>query len=553
MPPPASPAAKGELRQLHFRLAATRARLLFTRMGAGLAAAASLAIGGLAAEMTLDWLVHLPWLARACFSLPALGGAGWILYREVLLPVFRIPSDHAVACAIERAMPVFQTRFIASIQLGRDAAAKKNALVGALIRETASIAAGQDFRKAVKSGKLIRTARLLACVLVAAGGLAWLGRADDKLLLERALLLTTRLPTRTRIEKIDCPAKIASGEDLKIEVQAGGVIPREGLIVAQAGSRRSEYKLEPDPDGVGRFHAIIRSVPDSLDFRVSLNDATSDPVTVQVFSPPAVLGIQALEIFPAYTNLPPMPRPTGDLSLLAGSVLRLTVTASGPVKAGSVLLAGLDKDIPLSMDTANRLEAHAGIPIPKEGLTGFSIRLVDDNGIASRETAVYRIDIVPDLPPAVKITHPGDEEAATAGATELIAFHAEDDFGVAKVFLHYIVNHGQEKMIEFDLGGATPRRLDRRFEWNLEALKLAPGGLIEYWMEAMDANNVTGPGKGVTEVARIKIVTEEEKRMELAERMNDALGSLDEVSQSQDELARKLGTEIFQKPGDANP
>jgi hypothetical protein len=115
------------------------------------------------------------------------------------------------------------------------------------------------------------------------------------------------------------------------------------------------------------------------------------------------------------------------------------------------------------------------------------------------------------------------------------------------------VNHGQEKMIEFDLGGATPRRLDRRFEWNLEALKLAPGGLIEYWMEAMDANNVTGPGKGVTEVARIKIVTEEEKRMELAERMNDALGSLDEVSQSQDELARKLGTEIFQKPGDANP
>jgi hypothetical protein len=261
-----------------------------------------------------------------------------------------------------------------------------------------------------------------------------------------------------------------------------------------------------------------------------------------------VLGIEALEVFPPYTNLPPMARPTGDLSLLAGSVLRLTVAASGPVKSGSVHLAGLGTDVALSVDAGNRNKAHADIPIPKEGLTGFSIRLLDDNGIASRETAVYRIDIVPDLPPTIKITHPGEEEAATAGATELIAFHAEDDFGVARVFLHYIMNHGKEQVIEFDLAGATPRQVYRRFEWNLGALKLAPGGLVEYWMEAVDANSVTGPGRGLTEVARIKIVTEEEKRTELAERMNDALGSLDEVSQSEDELAGRLGTEIFQKP-----
>ncbi len=366
--------------------------------------------------------------------------------------------------------------------------------------------------------------------------------------LERALLLTTRLPSRTRIEKIDCPGKIASGEDLKIEVQAAGVLPEQGLILAQAGSRHSEYKLEPDAAARGRFHALIRSVPGSLSFRVTLNDATSEPVAVRVFSPPAVLGIQAVEVFPAYTNLPPMARPTGDLSMLAGSVLRLTVTASGPVKAGSVHLAGLEKDAPLTVDARNRSQVRTDLPIPKAGLTGFSIRLVDDNGIASRETAVYRIDILPDHPPIIKITRPGVEAAATTGATELIAFQAEDDFGVARVFLHYIMNHGDEKVIEFDMAGAIPRRLERRFEWNLGALKLAPGGLIEYWMEALDANNVTGPGRGVTERAKIKIVTEEEKRLELAERMNTALGSLDEVSQSEDQLAGRLGTQIFQMP-----
>jgi hypothetical protein len=248
-----------------------------------------------------------------------------------------------------------------------------------------------------------------------------------------------------------------------------------------------------------------------------------------------------------------MSRPAGDLSLLAGSVLRLTVAASTPVSEGSVHLAGLERDVALNVDPSDRRQARTDIPIPKEGLTGFSIRLLDDNGIPSRESAVYRIDIVPDRPPAIRITHPGNEDTATPAATELIAFRADDDFGVAKVLFHYVVNHGDERVFEFDLGGAVPRQLDRHFEWKLDALKLASGGLIEYWMEAVDANVVTGPGSGVTDHARIRIVTAEEKLAELAERTNDALGTLDETSQSEDELAKRLGAQIFQKPEGNHP
>jgi len=541
-------ATRRELRQLHFRLAATRVRLLATQTGTGVATAVSVLLGVFATEMTLDWLVHLPWLARACFSLPALAGAGWLLYREVLLPILRMPSNHAIACTIERAMPVFQTRLIASIQLGGTDAAKKSALVGALIRETAAMAAGEDFRKAVKTGKLTHALRVLGCVLVLAGGMAWWGHGNVKLLLERALLLTTRLPSKTRIDKIDAPTSLASGDDLKIDVEAGGSIPAAGVIIAQTGARTSEYKLERDPAAPGRFHAVIRSVPQSLSFRVRLGDAESDPMGVSVLVPPAVLGVRCVQVFPAYTNLPPRARPTGDLSLLAGSTLRLSVTASGPVKQGTIHLAGLETDVPMSVDGAKQEDADGEIAIPKAGLTGFSIRLVDEHGIASHETAVYRIDIIPDRAPTIKISHPGQDEVATAKATEVITFQAEDDFGVARVLLHYMVNDAAEKVIEFDLAGEAPRQLSRSFEWNLPSLKLEPGSVIDYWMEAVDGNNVTGPGKGVTEKAHIKIVTEDEKRTELTGRMNDALGTLDEVSQNEDDLSKKVGTQIFKKP-----
>ena len=544
----ADPDTRRGLRQLRFRVAATRTRLVASRLGTGLATALGILIAAFAVEMTLDWLVHLPWLARACFSLPAIAGAGFLLYREVLMPLLKMPSDHAVACVIERAMPVFETRLIASIQLGRGEAAKKNALVGALIRETAAMAAGENFRKAVKAGGLIRALRLLVCVALVAGGLAYVGRGELKLLLERALLLTTRLPSLTRIDKIDSPAKLAAGEDLNIDVRAAGVLPQSGLILLrQAGARLSEYKLDRDPAGPGRYHAVIRSVPKSLTFQVRLGDTESDPVAVSVFSPPVVLGVQCVQEFPTYTKLAPVARLTGDLSLLAGSRLHLTVAASGPVHEGSIHLAGLEKDLPLTVTAQKPQETRGEIPIPKEGLSGFSIRLVDDNGIPSRETAVYRIDIIPDRPPVISLTHPGPNEVATAAASEVVAFHAEDDFGVATVFLHYMVSGAPEKVIVFDLGGSTPRELDRRFEWNLTSLGMQPGGVIDYWLEAADANNVTGPGKGATDKAEIKIVTEDEKNAELTSRANDALGALDEMSRSEDDLSRHLGTQIFQK------
>jgi len=542
---------KKEMGQLRLRLAATRLRWLAAQVGAGKALALAILVGGLSLEMALDWLVHLPWLARACLSLPAIGGAAWILYRDALLPLLRMPGDHAMACCIERELPIFQTRLIASIQLGRKDRARKSTLVGALIRETVAIAALEDFRKAVKMEKLISSVRLLACALVVAGGVVWMSWGSVVLLMQRALLLTARLPTRTRIEKIECPAKIAEGEDLKIEVDADGVIPADGEIEAQMEGVRSKYRLEGT--GGGHFYAVIRNVGASMTFVARLNDATSNVVNVLAISPPVVTRVRCVEDFPPYTKLASIELPTGDLTLLAGSVLRVSVIAGDRIAQASAHLAGLEQDVSLSVDQKIGRLARGAIPIPKAGLTGFSLRLVNADGIASRATAVYPIDIVQDRAPTVEITEPDRNETATAKAEEVVAFNAVDDFGVSKVLLHYVMNHGAEKVVDFHLAGTSPRKVVRRFDWKLETLNMVPGGTIEYWLEAVDGNDVTGPGRGFSEHAQIKIVTDEEKREELAERTSETLGSLDDVSQGEESLAKHVGAQIFQKPGGGNP
>jgi hypothetical protein len=196
------------------------------------------------------------------------------------------------------------------------------------------------------------------------------------------------------------------------------------------------------------------------------------------------------------------------------------------------------------------------VEIPAKDVAGMTFQLVDSEGVESRSMAVHRIEVVPDLPPTIRILLPARrEELLTKKATLLLGFDAKDDFGVAKVLLHYAVNWTEgapHKTLELDLGTEQPKTLERRFEWKIERITPAPAvnDTIDFWLEARDANDVTGPGIAVMpEHYQARIVTEEEKRADLANRLNDTLRTLDAVRQSQEDLAQKLGDLIHEKPG----
>src|SRR5277367_1182603 len=79
----------------------------------------------------------------------------------------------------------------------------------------------------------------------------------------------------------------------------------------------------------------------------------------------------------------------------------------------------------------------------------------------------------------------------------------------------------EPKRIEMDLGDGLPQNLQRRYTLDLSTIKppLTEGTTIEYWMEARDANDVTGPGIGESEHHTIKVVSEVEKKAEVMRRL----------------------------------
>jgi hypothetical protein len=274
---------------------------------------------------------------------------------------------------------------------------------------------------------------------------------------------------------------------------------------------------------------------------------------VKVIARPTVASIDCRQDYPAYTQLKPARRMLGELSLLAGSRLRLQVTATKDLQSGTIKCSGLDQSVPVQVNPKNPRELTGELPIPDRGLNGFSIQMRDTDGMESRDAAVYRVEVIPDKAPTVRITYPDRrEDLITRQATLIVGLEIFDDFAIDKVRLCYKVDamdDGAEKAVELDLQDEHPQRLRRRHEWQIGAFDplLKEGSRIEFWIEAADNNNATGPGLGASEHQFAKVVSEEEKRADLLNRAGDYLGSINDVATDQEKLNRNLGALIREK------
>jgi len=523
--------------------------------------AVSMLCAWLASETVTDFLANLPWVARLAFFVVGIGGALVLLVAYGIGPWRRRLDDERVALMVERALPAFQSRFIAAVQLAKsndDGASP--ALIKALVAETTAMAATMDFSAVIDTSRLRRWLKTAGFALLTAAGLAVAGEHKTWPLVRRAFLFHNPVPRKTLILDVSAPRVMAIGDPWRVTAVAGGIVPDNGrLILKTVSGRRQEFDL---PLGFGApppFTRTLQSMQESFDYRVALGDAETDTVRVQVKPRPGVVSVECRLTFPSYTRLPQQRRALGDLKVLAGSRLFLKVHTNATIKTGELRLVGGDhekviKTAPLSPDAKDRTQVSGEIAIPAKDVAGLTLHLVDEDGIESRGAAIYPIELMADEPPTIKILWPDRrEELLTREATMLIAFVAKDDYGVAKVRLNYAVDWVEgapHRSTDLDLGSALPKELNRRFNWRIGQIipHVEEGSVIDYWLEVLDANDVTGPGAGKTEHMQARIVSEAEKRADLANRLSDAMEGLNGVKQGQEDVNQHLGEIIFEKP-----
>lgn len=537
------------IRVLRNKLARTRFSILAVELARRIAITFSVIVTLLTSLLFLDLLADLDIQTRSLllFSIITLTAilAIWSLFSLIT----KWKNDETLALEIERKNKDFDSRLISSIQFAkRQAAFPENApmsMIHNMILETKDASQKFNFLKIVNPKALTRATLIFFVIIITSGIWVYSEKDNIPILVKRALGEQIEIPRDTTIIEEPNISTVGIGDNIQMTFKVKSKKTSElkaNLNIEYNSGRNVKVSLERTEKEPDTYTGTIEDVPESFSFDAQIDDAKTKTLTVTAIERPTIKNISATQVYPEFTKQSPTNHVPGDFTFFPGSEVTINIESSKELDSGNLKFLGLDNQMPLSVNKANKKEGVAKIKIPSQSLSGFSVLLTDSDEMDSKNNAIYKISLLTDLPPEIRITYPKrSEELVTRKATLLIKYEAIDRFGVNSINLKYKREENEIVTIPLMKEEASKKQISDSYEWNLGSLKtgLSEGDQIEYWLEASD-QNISGLNISSSEILSLKVVTPEEKRADLLGRTSDALGSVDEATNDQENLNKDL-------------
>ena len=294
----------------------------------------------------------------------------------------------------------------------------------------------------------------------------------------------------------------------------------------------------------GVYKLQLENVRESFEVIVTANDARKTR-EVEVVPRPAVREIVFEQDFPAYTGLKPQSRRRGDLTLLVGSKLNIKVTANKPVAGGYASIINAEseaKTVPMVVEGEQSSTLSVVLPLRDLNIIGFSVKLKDKHGFESRNEAMYRITMLPDKPPVVRVLEPVRKETKVTQRGRIpIIISVKDDYGVQELRLMVKLGNSPPQPLQLGTDQAIGRQKGIEHIWKIDdLLKPKIGDEITFWIEASDG---CAPEQGIGKSRELiaLVVSDDEKRRDLQNRATDSITGVNETAINQEKLNRELG------------
>jgi len=539
--------------------------------------ACTIALGLLLFSLSLlfDWFAELSITNRNILLIAILSvTAGHVIWTLASL-ITQQKSHEELALMVEKDHPGFNSRLISAVQFAEGKAAvpanAPSSMIKAMVSETEQEAGRFQFANIVDRRKMARAILLLMGIIVLAGiGALTIGKQNLDILLARAFGATTPIPHETRIIKAPGEMLVGIGDTIELSFTAESMVdnvnlPEEGELNVNYVNGRKESLLLPrmteevtlaanesnttiepvalnESTQVGTYTVTIADIQESFDFQATINDARTGKINVRAIERPQVESITGTQTYPSFTGNPPTQHAPGDFTLFPGGTMKLDITSTKDLTSAALHLIGTNTKVPVKVNSNNSKLCTVEFTIPPEKLSGFSLALTDTEEMQSRDDVVYRVSLLADRAPEIRITYPKrSEEMATRKARFLILYEATDRFGIASMNLRYRLGDSDTQSVPVSIPPNTPKSVSGKIDWDLTKLQpnLTEGDVLEYWLEATDQNAVSA-NTGSSEHLRVRIVTPEEKRADLLGRASDALGTVSEATTDQERLNNDL-------------
>ncbi|HTE01024.1 MAG TPA: DUF4175 family protein [Mucilaginibacter sp.] len=278
---------------------------------------------------------------------------------------------------------------------------------------------------------------------------------------------------------------VVQGEDLKLDLKLqGDKLPADVYIE----TANNTFKL--DKENISRFHYLFSNMQKNTRFKLSGNGFSSTAFEIKVNLKPSLLHFDVELNYPAYLHKKNEKLiNAGDLTLPVGTTVKWelhTQNASG-------VLFDINHDQKNITATAQDVFEHT-----EKIYKNSTYKISPLNVLVNRgDSASYRINVIPDEPPAITVNEKNDSVS-----TKALYFDGkiQDDHGFSSLTFNYkITSPGNKsagnaiaKQVKVDL---SKTQADFFYFWDLKQLGVKPGDQVSYYFEVADNDGVAGPKK----------------------------------------------------------
>jgi len=310
-------------------------------------------------------------------------------------------------------------------------------------------------------------------------------------------------------------ARVVYGKSLDVFATAAGEpVERVDLVLVDPGSGDEEV-LPMFPEASDRWRAVLSRVTTPRQYFVRAERARSRRFSLDVITTPRIEELRCRVSPPAYTHLGDYegPLPSGELSGLPGTQVRIWATSNRPLRGGTVRLlptVGKPHDVPLevSHESGATPEEVAGtFTITAAGK--FELQVADTDGTPAEEPISGVIHLLRDDRPFVRIRQPAAVSLATPNAALPVVVSAEDDYGISRVQLYRSLNSSRAMPVDFPLPATPPTRTDPQDRLPLASFGLSPGDVIRLFARVED-NDPAGAKGSESPAVEVRIISQEE-------------------------------------------
>jgi hypothetical protein len=497
----------------------------------------------------LEYRFYFPPLVRSILLYGTLGAAAVALGALVLRPLLRYlklgprMSDEQAAALIGAHFPEVQDRLLNILQLKRQSDGSAGALIEASIDQKINSMRTVSFGQAVdlKANRrylpyALPPLLVLLFVLVAAPSVL---QESTARLLRPGQTFEREAPFAFALLNPVLEAEQYSDFTLELETE-GRAVPESAFVVLADGSR---FRMRPE--GTGRFAHTFHQVAEDQEFRFEAAGFRSEAHALRVLPVPSLTDLELRLDYPGYTGRPDeVLRQTGDATVPQGTrVTWILRTENGE----SVGLAFGDSLVPALRRGSG--EFHLSRTLYED--LAYKVGVANAR-VRSRDSLAYRIGVVPDRHPRIRV-----EQVVDSTNQKFLFFlgEASDDYGLRNLNFHWTWSRpyasGEYQTLEQDI---EPIGLDRsralaafNHSWNLAEKALQPGDRVTYHFQVWDNDAINGtksartpsmsfelPGRDVFERE------EAERNADIKDKLAETLEEIDEVQEEIDRLRDKL-------------